>query len=249
MKIYGEIEVVEPYPAVYIPSIDSIVVAELHLGYEEAMVEQGLFLPRVQLKKEMEMLRGILEKQGAKRIIVNGDFKHEFSRGGYREYREIGEMLDFLQDNFEEVKLVRGNHDNFLISPARRRGVELVDSCVLGDYYFLHGHKIPLDFESHEAGNIVMAHEHPAVAIYDEIGVKEKIPCFLHGVTRNNRRILVLPAFSPLSQGSEVNTIPPEELLSPLLKNYVEVDELEVVGISRAAGALRFASLRSLRFP
>jgi hypothetical protein len=249
VKIYGEVEVVEPYPAVYIPSIDSIVLAELHLGYEEAMVEQGLFLPRVQLRKEMEMLGGILEKRKAERIIVNGDFKHEFSRGGYREYKEIGEMLDFLQDSFREVKLVRGNHDNFLISPAKTRGVELVEHYTLGDYYFIHGHKVPVDFGSGEAGNVVIAHEHPAVAIYDEIGVKEKIPCFLHGEMGDGRKILVLPAFSPLFQGSEVNTIPPGELLSPVLKNYVEVDELEVVGISPAAGALRFSKLGILRLP
>lgn len=249
MRLYGEVEVVEPYPAVYIPSIDSIVVAELHLGYEEAMVEQGLFLPRVQLRKEMDMLRGVLEKRRAGRIIVDGDFKHEFSRGGYREYREIGEMLDFLQESYDEVTLVRGNHDNFLISSAKRRGVELVEEYTGGDYYFIHGHKVPLDFGSSEAGNVVIAHEHPAVAMYDEIGVKEKLPCFLHGEMRDGRKILVLPAFSPLSQGSEVNAMPREELLSPVLKNYVDIDGLEVVGISGAAGALRFSTLGSLRFP
>ncbi len=249
MRICGEVEIIEPYPAVYIPSIDSLVVAELHLGYEEAMVEQGLFLPRVQLKKEMKMLRGVLEKKRAGRIIVNGDFKHEFSRGGYREYKEIGEMLDFLRESFAEVTLVRGNHDNFLISHARGRGVELVEQYTLGDYYFIHGHKVPVDFGREEAGNVVIAHEHPAVAIYDEIGVKEKIPCFLHGEMRDGRKILVLPAFSPLFQGSEVNTIPQEELLSPILQGYVEVDELEVVGISSAAGALRFSELGSLRSP
>jgi hypothetical protein len=249
VRISGEIEVVEPYPAVYIPSLDSVVVAELHLGYEEAMIGQGLFLPRVQLKKEIRMLEAILEKKRAGGILVNGDFKHEFSRGGYREYREIGEMLDFLQRNFQEVKLVRGNHDNFLLSSARRRGVELQDSYIVGDYYFLHGHKIPMDFESVNAENIVLAHEHPAVVMYDEVGVKEKLPCFLHGEMMDGRKILVLPAFSPLSQGSEVNAIPPGELLSPLLKSYVDVDDLEVVGISSDIGALRFSHLGSLRIP
>jgi len=249
VKLYGEIEVIEPYPAAYIPSVDSIVLAELHLGYEEAMVEQGLFLPRIQLKKERDMMRGILEKKRARRIIVNGDFKHEFSRGGYREYKEIGEMLDFLQDSFDEVTLVRGNHDNFLISPAKRRGVDLVEEYTVGGYYFIHGHKVPVDFGAGEAENVVIAHEHPAVAIFDEIGVKEKIPCFLHGRMRDGRKILVLPAFSPLAQGSEVNVIPPMELLSPILKNYVDVDELKVLGISSDAGALRFSTLGSLRFP
>jgi hypothetical protein len=248
MKIFGEVEILEPYPAVYIPSVDSIVIAELHLGYEEAMVEQGLFLPKVQLKKEQEMLEKILEKRGARRIIVNGDFKHEFSRGSYREYKEVAEMLDFLGRRFQEVKLVKGNHDNFLIYPARRYGAELFEEYEVGDYYFLHGHRVPLNFESVEAGNIVIAHEHPAVAFHDEIGVKERLPCFLFGRTRDERNILVLPAFSPLSQGSEVNMLPVGELLSPLLKRYVDVDELEVIGISEAVGVLKFSKLRSLRF-
>lgn len=248
MKIFSEIEILEPYPAVYIPSIDSIVIAELHLGYEAAMAEQGLFLPKVQLKTEQKMLERMLETQKAKRVIVNGDFKHEFTRGGYRENMEIEDMLDFLGERFEEVTLVKGNHDNFLIYPARRYGAELFEELEVGSYYFHHGHRVPRNFEEIAAENIVIAHEHPALAIYDEIGAKEKMPCFLFGKTRDDRDLLVLPAFSPLSQGSEVNILPVGELLSPLLKKFVDVDELEVIGIREDVGALKFSKLKNLRF-
>lgn len=249
MKIFSEIEILEPYPAVYIPSIDSIAIAELHLGYEAAMAGQGVFLPRVQLKKERELLEEMLEKQKAKRIIVNGDFKHEFTRGGYRENREIEDMLDFLVRRFEEVTLVKGNHDNFLIYPAKRYGAELFEELEIGNYYFHHGHRIPGNFEELEAENVVIAHEHPALAICDEIGAKERMPCFLFGKTRDDRNLLVLPAFSPLAQGSEINTLPEEELLSPLLKKFAEVDELEVIGIHADVGALKFSKLKDLRPP
>ncbi len=249
MKIFSKIEILEPYPGVYIPSIDSIVIAELHLGYEAAMAKQGLFLPRVQLKKELEMLEKMLEKRKAKRVIVNGDFKHEFTKGGSRENRELEDMLDFLGRRFEKVTLVKGNHDNFLIYPAKRYGAKLYDEFEIGSYYINHGHKVPGNFEEIEAENIVIAHEHPAIAIYDEIGAKEKMPCFLFGKTRDNRNLLVLPAFSPLSQGSEINTLPKEKLLSPLLKKFADVDELEVIGIRKDVGALKFSKLKNLRFP
>lgn len=244
MKL-GEIVILEPYPAVYIPSIDSMVIAELHLGYEAAMAEQGLFLPRVQLKKEQEMIEGMLSKQKAGRIIVNGDFKHEFTRGSFREYKEVGDMLGFLVNRFKMVTLIKGNHDNFLIYPARRYGAELLDELEVGDYYFHHGHVLP-DLRKVKARNIVIAHEHPAVALYDEVGAKEKIPCFLYGKTKD-KNLLVLPAFSPLSQGSDVNNLPTSELLSPFLRKIADMDEMEVIGIREDVGALKFSRLRDLR--
>ena len=66
--------------------------------------------------------------------------------------------------------------------------------------------------------NIILAHEHPAIGLYTEIGVKEKLKCFLYGKA-NDKNIVVIPAFSYFAQGSDVNLIPKNELLSPMLKN------------------------------
>ncbi|MEM2925077.1 MAG: metallophosphoesterase [Methanocellales archaeon] len=247
MKIYSGIEIIEPYPAIYIEDLEAVVIADLHLGYEGIMAEKGIFLPKTQFKKEMEMLLEIFKKKKARRVIINGDIKHEFSETSYHEFKEVRDMLAFLKTKCEEVILIKGNHDNYIARVSNRFGVKLYDELELGDYHFLHGHRAPITLK---AKYLIMAHEHPAVTLYDEVGGKEKLNCLLYGdceYAGGVRRIAVLPAFSTLAMGSEVNFIPKQELLSPILRE-IDVEKLRVIGISFELGCLDFQELGRLRF-
>ncbi|MDI6655178.1 MAG: metallophosphoesterase [Candidatus Hydrothermarchaeota archaeon] len=237
------IEIIEPYPAIYISEIDAIAIADLHLGYEGIMAEQGMLIPKVQFKKEIGMLRKIIEKKQVKRIIINGDVKHEFSETSYHEFKEVSDLLQFLEEKFEEVIVIKGNHDNFIARVTKRFDVKLHDELELEDFHFLHGHKIPEKLK--KAKHVIIAHEHPAIALFDEIGAKEKMDCFLFG-EMGDGKITVLPAFSPLAYGSEVNLIPSSELLSPVLKS-ANIEKFSVIGISEETGCLDFGRLGKLR--
>lgn len=247
MKFFDELEIVSPFPALYIARIDAIVIADLHLGYEGIMAEQGIFVPKVQFKKEIATLRKIIQKQRASRIVINGDLKHEFSETSYHEFKEVGELLQFLKQNFRDVFVVKGNHDNFIARVTKKCGIEIYDELQLEEFYFLHGHSVPENFGEIKCDYVILAHEHPALALCDEVGAKEKIDCFLYGDTRDGKKVVVLPAFSPLAYGSDVNTIPKEQLLSPVLKEFVDIDSLNVIGISEEVGALEFPELGRLR--
>lgn len=246
MKLLKDIEIIEPYPAVYIKDIDSIIIADLHLGYEGIMAEQGTLIPKVQFKKEMQMLKGIISKKRARQIIIDGDVKHEFSETTYHEFKEVKDLFYFLKSVFDSVILIKGNHDNFIYSLTSKHTIELYDELLLKNFLFIHGHKLPKEFEKKKAKVVIIGHEHPAIALFDEIGAKEKMDCFLFGGMKN-KKILVLPAFSYLAQGSEVNIIPREELLSPILKNFVNIDDLRVIGTSEETGSLDFSTLSKLR--
>lgn len=246
MKISNKIEIIEPYPAIYIEDLDTLVIADLHLGYEGIMAEQGMLIPKVQFEKEMQMLSGIIERQKARQIIINGDVKHEFSETTHHEFKEVRDFLSFLKSHFEKVIVVKGNHDNFIFYLTKKYEVELYDELLLKDFLFVHGHKIPKDFDKGKANFVIIGHEHPAIALFDEIGAKERINCFLSGEIKN-KKILVMPAFSYLAYGSEVNVIPKEELLSPILRDLVDIDKFKVVGISKETGCLKFTELGKLR--
>jgi hypothetical protein len=247
MRILGKFDVIEPYPAVYIRDIDAIALSDLHLGYEAIMVENGVFLPKVQFKREMKIVSGVLEKKRANRLVINGDIKHEFSETSYHEFKEVSDFFEFLKNNFPIVTAIKGNHDNYLIRVTKRYGVELLDQLLIEDYLFLHGHKVPFDFSRSEAEYIIISHEHPSIALFDEIGVKEKINCFLYGDMLDGRKILVLPPLSIFAQGYDINVTPKEDVLSPILRDYVDVDELSVIGISQETGCLKFPNLGELR--
>ncbi len=242
MKILEKIEIIKPYLAIYIKDIEAIAIADLHLGYEGIMAEKGVFIPKTQFKKELATLQKIFKRKKAKRIIINGDIKHEFSETSYHEFREVRDLLEFLKKKCEEVMLVKGNHDNYINSLANRLGVAVYDELEIGDYHFSHGHRTP---EKSKAKCLIIAHEHPAIALYDEVGGREKINCLLYGSDRN-KKIVVLPAFSTLAMGSDVNIVPKQELLSPVLRE-IDVDMLKVIGISEETGCLDFHELGKLR--
>lgn len=245
MMLWGEVEVLVPYPAVYLPAIDTLAIADLHLGYEAIMAEQGIYLPRVQFREEMDMLERLAEMCDAGRILLNGDVKHEFSETGYHEYIEVRDLFAYLTRSYREVMVIKGNHDNYLIRTTRRFGITPLNEFAIGDFRFCHGHVMP-------AGNpewqryLVIAHEHPSLLLFDEVGGKEKLPCLLHG-DFGRYRLLVLPAFSPLAEGSQVNLIPPGELLSPMLREELRIDRMRAIGLSEEVGALEFPEIGRLR--
>jgi len=243
MKLNKDIEIVVPHKAVYIESIDAMIIADLHLGLEGIAAEQGIFMPKIQFDREFEELQKILEKINPANIIIDGDMKHEFSETSYHEFVEVSRMYEFMSSTFKRVIQIKGNHDNFIIYVCKRHGVELYDSLSLGGYFFVHGH-----FYAEPPGDvhtIIIGHEHPAVALYDEVGGKEKVECFIYGDFKG-KKLLVLPAFSYLAQGSDINLIPQHEFLSPYLKK-ADFEKLSVYGISSEVGVLDFGRLSSLQ--
>jgi len=186
-----------------------------------------------------------LKKLKAKRILINGDIKHEFGEASRQEWREVIELVEFLRKKTKEIIVVRGNHDNYLLNIASKINLQVFDPFYLEKgYLFTHGHKkisYPKDFHT-----LIIGHEEPAIILkegFDRI----KLPALLYGKMKNGKRIICLPAFSYLSSGTEVNVVDKEDLLSPILKEDVDIDELEVIGIDKEVGALKFGKLKNIR--
>jgi putative SbcD/Mre11-related phosphoesterase len=206
------LEIFDDY-CLYIKSTDSIIIADLHLGYEGVMQSEGVFFPRYQKNIILNRLERILDRLSPKEVIVNGDFKHEFSRNLSQEWREVKEVLDFLMKR-TEVSMVRGNHDNYLKTILSKDDIELRDAYEKEDIILSHGHH---EIIRKENQILIMAHEHPSIRLRDEIGAGVRLPCFLYD---EEAKILVLPAFSPLASGTDVVSTPTDELISPILKNH-----------------------------
>ncbi len=248
MQLLDRFDIVDTYPAVHDTTTDTAVVGDLHLGLEGLMAEGGVYMPKFQLGKVKEDLADILDRTGAGRLLVLGDIKHEFSETSSGEREEVQELLDHVTPLVEEVLLVKGNHDNYLIYAVDDYdGVELEDYFLLDGALYLHGHELAETFETLDADCVVMGHEHPAIAMTDEIGVTEKLPAFLYGELDDGRELLVLPAFSRLAEGSQANRIDEEELLSPILREKADIGSLRAVGVDREAGLFEFPELEKLR--
>lgn len=236
MKIL-DFEIIDNLPALYCEKIDSAIITDLHLGLEGSLTSKGNYVPEEQLEEIKDNIVTIDKMTDADKLIINGDIKTEFSKNTYAERKEIEEFFNHVLKYFRKIIVVRGNHDTFIESVIDSERIKVKEHYLEEKILFVHGHE-KIDEEEIEENyeTIVIGHEHPALALRDDIGVKEKIDCFLFGDTKDGRHIMVMPAFSQVSQGTNINEIPKRELLSPILKEKVDVDKLEAIGISREAG-------------
>lgn len=194
----------------YLPDAKALIVADLHLGYEESLGKKGVLVPRTQFKSVIKRLEWILKKVEVKRVILNGDVKHEFGVISKQEWREVLRLLDFFKEKNIEVIVVKGNHDTVLGPIAQKREVKEVKEFRHGDVLIIHG-----DYEpSRPAKIIVIGHEHPAISLKEEAKY-EKFKCFLKGPYKKSV-LIAQPAFFPLTTGTDVLN---EPTLSPLLKD------------------------------
>jgi hypothetical protein len=187
----------------------TVVVSDLHVGYESVLEDSGLHLPRIQTETMRDSLLRIVEQYSPKRFIVLGDLKHEFSRNLAQEWSEARRLLGVMQEQ-GEVIVVRGNHDNYLANIASKLGIELVNEHEEGGLHFSHGHLA----NSHRP--LVMGHEHPSVKLFDGVGAFVKLPCFLHF---ESEKVVVMPAFSPLASGTDFTAVGGSDTLSPILES------------------------------
>lgn len=244
MKIEKNEELKFVGKSLYFPKKKVLVLADLHIGYEEYLNEEGVFMPRTQFKETMEELEKVFkEVKEAREIIVLGDLKHEFGTISSQEWREVKEVLELLKKKAKNVILVKGNHDTILEPIAKRKELKIVNFYINGGVCFLHGHKLFPECLDKKIKILVMGHRHPAVMLADEYK-REKYKCFLVGGWKGKKAI-ILPSFFPFVEGSDIITDYEENRLfinEKNLKNFevfvVAPGEKEVYRFGKMGGDL-----------
>ena len=209
------------------------------------MADNGTFLPKVNLKKIKDTLKIAEEITGAKRIIVDGDIKNEFSKVHVEEFNEFREFVEYLKGDLgvKEITLIKGNHDNFidrLKEPLKitvHRQETLID-----DFLFFHGEEAP---RSKGGELLIMGHVHPAISVPNGIGKFEKLKCFLYGDLKDGRKLLVLPAMNYFADGVSVNF---EDIskMAPVFRKLADADKMRAFCIGEGE-TLDFGVIGDLR--
>lgn len=206
-------ELVAPYPILgnYMGIVDLglviedyLIISDLHLGYEASLNRDGVMVPKFQFDKIVERIMDINACVGVDKIIINGDLKHNFGKFSKQEWKEIKSLIEFLEDNFLETIIIKGNHDNFLPYLLKDFDIPLHDSFLIGDVLVAHGHSIKklLKEETRHIRTLVLSHEHPCLGIRNGERV-EKIKCFLKG-NYESMDVIVMPSFNFISEGSDI---------------------------------------------
>lgn len=245
MKLNDDIELLDGLPIAFIRSINSLVISDLHLGYEGVMAKSGVFAPKVNLKRIIEELTKAIDATKAQDIIVVGDIKSDFSTVMQDEFNELHDLIQFAKGQRVSITLIKGNHDNFVERYNDSFKLKVYNQeALIGFYYFFHGEEVP-QIKGKDARMLIMGHEHPCISITNSVGRREKLRCFLHG-SYGKLPLLVLPAMNYFSSGTAVNVEPKHNLLAPVLKDGADIDKMHAIAVGFGS-TIDFGEIGKLR--
>ena len=246
MFILRGVEIPDSFPALYLKQYKTLIFGDLHLGYEYALQLKGVHLPQNSYQYIKYSLDEIINKTRPESIVFLGDIKHEFGRPTPQEWVEVEDLLRYLFNKGLGVHVVRGNHDNYILTILKKFNVGLHDPFMqIGNLALIHGDQdtdLPKVIKT-----IIMAHEHPAVMSRDISGSRYKFKCFLVGKYKQYN-LIVMPALSPLSSSVGINEIQREELLSPLLR-AADIDKFTPIVVEENVGVFKFPQIGFMRHP
>lgn len=223
--------------ATYIEPIKTLVLSDLHLGYEEELRRKGVYIPTGEFVRIEKLLVHLVDTFKPRLIVLNGDIKHSFGSINSKEWKHTRIILERLQTK-AKVVLVQGNHDPVLAPVAKAAGLTVEPYHIEGSYLFVHGDALPETKLLKGVTTIIMGHEHPAVNLHN--GIRgETYKCFL-ALKYKSCNLLVLPSTFGLTQGTDVLAKEPR---NPLLKDLANA-EVYVVEEERI---LHFGTIKELR--
>jgi putative SbcD/Mre11-related phosphoesterase len=175
-----------------------LLIADLHLGFEENLRKKGIYIPDQSRDLAMDAVN-IARSCDAKKLIVLGDLKERIGSHKRTEER-INQAISLWLQFFDRIIVIKGNHDGLLERMVPRE-VEVVGSqgTVIEGVGLFHGHSWPSD-DVLNSRYLIMAHLHPAVLMEDE-NLRELVRVFVFSRVklqgrREKKRAIIMPAFN-----------------------------------------------------
>jgi len=164
---------VQPYPALLLRTRTqrTLVIADLHIGWEIALAQKGIHVPS-QTPKMLNKLLQIIDLCKPSSLLFLGDVKHTIAKVELEEWRDVPEFFEALTNKVNDIRVILGNHDGNL-EPLLPEKVKIFPSTglALGDVGFFHGNAWPAP-ELLGCHSLVMGHVHPTVAFRDPLGFR-----------------------------------------------------------------------------
>lgn len=220
-------------PALLFKEKKLLIIADLHIGIESELRQNGLQVPS-QTKLMENRLISILTKHKVKSLILLGDVKHTIPSSTHQEQTDVKHFLDTIA-SYCTVHILPGNHDGNIdrLLPSNIQ-LHPSDGVVFEEIGLTHGHRTP-SHEIMQCEQVIIGHSHPTVMLMDRLGYRTFEQCWLRGPPRLEvvkekfpdsltTQILLMPAFNPLCGGTAVNQ---DVLLGPF-RSLIDVDNAEL---------------------
>ena len=226
--------------AVYIPSIDTLVLSDIHLGFTDW---EGADFPTGEYDAILERLDNLLLKHAPETVAIAGDVFHRFNRPPEDALATLQRITSLIDDYDSNLVVTPGNHDTYKFESDMffdGTSTEIYDT---GDgIVVLHGHELPDSFLP-DAELYIIGHLHPTVTIQSK-----KRPAYLYGEdVFNDSDVLVLPSFSEVPPGTPFRAGDNPSVNAPLIKQGSSLDSYNVIVWDEDGGeSLDFPTLKEL---
>ncbi len=254
INICKGVSIVSPFPAVYLEKEETLLVSDIHLGIEAQRESNGTHIPYDTLSIVLESIIRPTREMNCKKMYVLGDLKHQFGRLRKWDSLLVRRFIKEIRSAGAEPVIIRGNHDNHLGLLLKKLGVKFLDHyAFVSGFVLTHGdRKIKTwpDNKQSSSQVTIIGHEHPAVSLKDDLGIRQTFKTFLHIPGNNGSRstasLIVLPSVNPLAYGSCINKVASNEYLSPYLRENRSVERAKPYVLEIGSLVLPFPSLGEL---
>ena len=149
----------------------TIVIADLHIGWEIALSERGIHVP-AQMPKLLQRLKNLISTYKPEKLLILGDVKHTVATAEIGEWQDIPDLFNELEKQTKEILIIRGNHDGNL-EPLLPESIKILPATgvIVGEVGFFHGHRWPSP-SLLKCKTLVIGHVHPVVAVRDPAGFR-----------------------------------------------------------------------------
>jgi len=162
-----------PHPAALIETkgTRTLVITDLHIGWEIALSEKGIHVP-TQAPKLLQKLKTLLDTYKPEKLLILGDVKHTVATAELSEWQDIPDFFNNIKTHVKEIQIIRGNHDGNL-EPLLPENVKILPSSgtAIGEVGLFHGHRWP-SLTLLKCKTLVMGHVHPVIALRDPAGFR-----------------------------------------------------------------------------
>ena len=230
------IKILHPYPALLLEHENkkNILIADLHIGFEQRFVDTGINI-NTSTKKIENNLKAMIKQFKPHNIIMLGDVKDSITRISTIEKKTIPLLFHKLIDE-TNVTIVRGNHDAKIetIMP-KEVNIEKSTGIRIGNTALFHGHT-RLNAEFSEVDRVIMGHLHPTYSRKGNpvsgsqswISLRVKKKYIFETKKEEYVEIIVLPAFNT-ELTSAGFTSKKGRIISPLIRKvHQHIDEVAI---------------------
>ncbi len=230
-----------PFPALFLEEIKTLVITDLHIGWEFCLASQGIYVPS-QVERLLSKTLSALEASEAEELLVIGDVKHTIAKAEIEEWHDIPFFFEKILEKVTSISIVPGNHDGNLEALLPEE-VKIYPSSgiTMGDTLFFHGHKIPSPEVLFNCTRIITGHIHPKIVLKDSMGGKTLLQVWVKTTCRGAKLLeiikkrynfkkplpsriecTIIPSFNDLLGGKVINLNNwGNQYMGPLMKSEV----------------------------